>query len=351
MLKRNKILTLFLFVQIILVNWLSRYPEFIEKYYSNGIYPPISSFFRTILGWLPFSFGDILLIIAFILILRSIWLFLKNKKNLTNTFFSIGAKLSILYFAFYLFWGMNYYRKPLQESMKLEIPEYNIEDLAILTENLLVKTQEIHFKLTKNDTIPVQTVLTETGLLDRTYIGYENLSKKYPQFTYIKPKVKKSIFSIPMSYMGFAGYLNPLTGEAHVNSNLVTYTVPATASHEVAHQIGYANESEANFIGYLAAINNTDILFQYSARIMALRYALYEIRRNDMPLYKEISARIPIGVQKNIEENLKHWKKYDSALNPIFHKIYDTFLKANKQKHGMKSYGKMVGLLMAYENR
>ncbi len=349
MVKTNKVLSLLLLIQIVLVNWLSKYPNFIENYYSNGIYPVISSFFRTIFGWLPFSIGDILLIVAFIWFCRSIWLFFKRPKNLSHTFYAIFAKLSILYFIFYLFWGMNYYRKPLQEGMQLEIPKYDIEDLSLLTEKLLVKTQEIHFKLTKNDTISVQTILTESELLERTSIGYEKLAKKFPQFTYTKPKVKKSIFSIPMSYMGFAGYLNPITGEAHVNSNLVTYTVPATASHEVAHQIGYANESEANFIGYLAAINSTDLLFQYSARIMALRYSLYEIRRNDTVIYEEILNRIPLGVQKNIQETRAHWKKYKTPLNPLFHKIYDTFLKANHQEHGMESYGKMVGLLLAYE--
>jgi hypothetical protein len=352
MFKRNRLLTYLLPIQILLVNFLSRYPDFIEKYYSNGIYPYISSFFRIILGWIPFSVGDILLFIAFIYIFISIWRFVKLKqKNYKELFFNIGSKLAVLYFIFYLFWGINYYRKPLSESMQLAIPEYNIEELSLLTERLLIKTQEIHFKLTKNDTIPVQTVLSQNELLDRTAKGYENLAKKYPQFTYTNPKVKKSLFSTPMSYMGFGGYLNPITGESQVNYNLLDFNIPSTASHEVAHQIGYANESEANFIGYLAAINNKDLLFQYSANLMALQYAMGAIYRNDKDLYKEIKGRLPIGVLKNITENHKQWKKYDNPLEPYFKKFYGFYLKANHQKHGMKSYGRMLGLLMAYENQ
>lgn len=350
--KPKRLLTLLLPIQVFIVNWLSRYPDTIETYYSNSIYPYISSFFRIILGWIPFSIGDFLLLITFIYMGISLWRFFKIKpKQYYKYFFHICSRLSILYFFFYLFWGMNYYRNPVQENMNLTIPAYNIDELTVLTEKLLLKTQEIHFKLTKNDTIPVETVLTQTELLSRTVDGYTNLAEKYPQFEYSYSKVKKSLFSTPMSYMGFGGYLNPLTGEAHVNYNLVDFQLPATACHEVAHQIGYANESEANFIGYLAAINNDDLIFQYSGYFMALQYALRNISKNDKELHKEIFNRLPIGVQKNMKESSDKWQKYDNPLKPYFYKIYSLYLKANHQKDGMKSYGRMLELLMAYETK
>ncbi len=352
MFKKKRLLTYLLPIQIILVNILSRYPNLIEKYYSNGIYPYISSFFRVVLGWIPFSIGDILLLFLLIYILVSIYRFIKKKpKKIKNTLFSLGAHLSIFYFVFYMFWGMNYYRIPLQKSLDLTIPEYNIDELSLLTEKLLMKTQEIHFKLTKNDTIPIQTVLSQKELLERVNLGYDSISKSYKQFEYSHPKVKKSLFSTPMSYMGFSGYLNPITGESQINYNSINFDIPFVACHEIAHQIGYANESEANFIGYLAAINNKDLLFQYSANLAALRYALGEIYRSDKNLHKEFFSRLPIGVKKNINDDRKLWKKYNNPLKPYFHKFYSLYLKANHQKDGMKSYGKMIGLLMAYENK
>ena len=57
--KKHLLLTVFLPVQIFLVQLASKNPEFIETYYSNGIYPYISSFFRILLGWVPFSVGDV----------------------------------------------------------------------------------------------------------------------------------------------------------------------------------------------------------------------------------------------------------------------------------------------------
>jgi hypothetical protein len=57
--------------------------------------------------------------------------------------------------------------------------------------------------------------------------------------------------------MGFGGYLNPFT-EAQVNYLGPMYSFPMTA-HEMAHQMGYASESECNFIGFLASVKNDNL--------------------------------------------------------------------------------------------
>ncbi len=349
-LSKNKILSLLLIFQIILVKWLANYPEFIEKYYSNGIYPYISSFLRMLFGWLPFSVGDILYLIVIIWVIRSIIKFIKNKsKKGPSALFSITAKLSILYFVFHLFWGFNYYRLPVQNSMHITIPKYNLDKLSLLTEKLLVKTQEIHFKITKNDSLPVTIPLDKKILFKNASDSYVLLGEKYPQFKYTNKKVKKSLFSLPLTFMGFSGYLNPFTNEAQVNYKVPKYKLPAIATHEIAHQLGYAKESEANFIGYLAAMHSEDLLLRYSGNIIALRYCLSEIYQSDKELYKEFISRVPKGVKINLQQSRDFWNSYENPFEPLFKAFYDLFLKSNSQKQGIKSYGKMVGLLMAYD--
>ncbi len=347
---KNKILSLLLIVQIVLVKWLANYPELIEKYYSNGIYPYISTFLRMLFGWLPFSVGDILYLIIIILVIRGVIKFIKNKsKKWSSALFNITAKLSIGYFIFHFFWGFNYYRLPVQDSMNMTIPKYNVDELSLLTEKLLVKTQELHFKITKNDSLPVTIQLDKNLLFKNASNSYVLLSEKYPQFNYSNKKVKKSLFSLPLTFMGFSGYLNPFTNEAQVNYKVPKYKLPAIATHEIAHQLGYANESEANFIGYLAAKYSEDLLLNYSGNIMALRYCLSEIYRSDKELYKEFVSRIPKGVKLNLQQSRDFWNSYDNPFEPLFKTFYDLFLKSNSQKQGIKSYGKMVGLLLAYE--
>jgi hypothetical protein len=50
----------------ILVKIFSLNPAAVEKYYTFGFYPVISSILRTLLGWIPFSVGDIFYVAAFI---------------------------------------------------------------------------------------------------------------------------------------------------------------------------------------------------------------------------------------------------------------------------------------------
>jgi hypothetical protein len=72
--------------------------------------------------------------------------------------------------------------------------------------------------------------------------------------------------------MGFSGYLNRLL-KAQVNYIGPMYSFPMTTNHEMAHQMGFASETECNFIGFL--VNQNDNLYiQYSGYSYALRYCL-----------------------------------------------------------------------------
>src|SRR5690606_31450901 len=120
-----------------------------------------------------------------------------------------------------------------------------------------------------------------TEIYERSGYGYSSLQQVYPQFEYECESIKSSLISTPLSYMGFGGYLNPFTNEAQVNNKLPLYNLPTTACHEISHQIGYASESEANFIGYMASIYNDDPYFKYSGYTFALKYCLRSIAKID----------------------------------------------------------------------
>lgn len=357
--KRNKLLSILLFVQIGIVQLLTNFPDFIEKFYSNGIYIYLSMFFRSILGWIPFSVGDLIYAILIFLIIRFIIrIFKRNTTPIKSLIFKALANLSIFYFCFYFFWALNYSRPPISYSLQLDniefndsIKSYDIEKLKDLTDKLVFKVTSLQSKLAKNDTLAVIVPYSSKEILHLTVDGYNNLSKNFAQFEYYPRSIKKSLFSLPITYMGFAGYFNPLTGEAQVDYLIPKVSLPSTCSHEVAHQLGIASESEANFIGFLAANFNSDKYFQYSANLGALRYALFDIYRFDEDLYYEYLSKLPLGTIKNIRESDEFWKKYQNPLEPFFKIFYDNFLKINQQKDGLESYNKMVELLIAYDEK
>ena len=346
--KRKYILPSFLLFQIILLKIIPYFPEMVEQYYSNALYPILSKFERIILGKIPFSIGDILYFMLIVLGLR--WLLKKRKTwrlEWKNNTLSILSFISVFYFFFHLLWGLNYYRQPLFEKMAIE-RYYSDADLLAFTKKIIAKTNAIQNQLTKNDSAKVVVPYSQEQLFQMNIDGYKSLSTKYPFFEYKNPSIKKSLFSLPLTYMGFGGYLNPFTNEAQVNYLGPIYSFPMTTNHEMAHQMGFASESECNFIGFLASVKNDDLYIQYSGYSMALRYCLGNWQGRDVAVFKELLKTVNPGILKNYKESELFWKQYDTIIDKGFHAFYDQFLKVNQQKDGIESYSKFVNLMVNY---
>mgnify|MGYP000615907820 CR=1 FL=1 len=143
-------------------------------------------------------------------------------------------------------------------------------------------------------------------------------------------------------------YLNPFTNESQVNYKLPMYSFPNVICHEMAHQIGYASESECNFIGFMACIKNDDLYFQYAAHTVALRYCLKNVMMKNEVRFKALKTTINPGIIENYKETELFWEQYDTFIDKGFHAFYDQFLKVNQQKDGLESYSKFVDLLINY---
>lgn len=349
--KIYKILTLILIMQWAFIQIIAQFPLFIETYYSNGLYLYISNSLRLILGWLPFSIGDLMYLILIAYLLRVIYNAIKTRQlNLKNTLFKIGGILSVIFFIFQLNWGLNYLREPLFNRLYFKKDSYTAAELYNFTEKLILKMNAVHLSITNNDTVIVQNPLNKREIKKIAGSAYNQLQKKHSQFEYKNATVKYSLFSLPLTYMGFAGYLNPITNEAQVNWLIPKNSYPATVCHEIAHQLGIASEKEANFVGYLAATSATDAYYNYSGYLMALRYSLFEIYRNEPEKFEILKDRLNKGIKKDLQQQQDFWQTYQNWSEQFFKLFYDSFLKANKQEAGIKGYNQVVLLLINYHS-
>lgn len=359
--KNNKftlIIGLLLPLQMLVVRIIASFPETVERYYSNGLYPILSKGLRYTFGWLPFSFGDIMYAVLIVLILRSLFLFLKSRGRDWKPFVSRSmAIVSLVYFAFHLLWGLNYYRLPLHAALEIE-NEYSTENLVALTQKLINKSNALHDELAVSDTTAVE-VLTQgsdgayyafakADLFQSTLNGYQNLKQQFPTLNYSPKSIKTSLLSYPLSIMGYSGYLNPITNEAQVNGMVPAHRWPVISCHEQAHQLGFAKENEANFIAVLATVNNDDPYFKYSGSIFALRYCLNDLYKRDQEKAEELKAQMRVGILKNYAQSHAFWDSMENPLEPLFKYFYTGYLKANNQPEGMKTYSYMVALLVNY---
>jgi hypothetical protein len=194
----------------------------------------------------------------------------------------------------------------------------------------------------------------------KAYSCYWKLSKDQPYLSYHNQSVKPSLFSGAGDYFGFTGYFNPFSGEAQLRSDIPTILMPYIACHEMAHQLGYGSESEANFVGYLAASQSNDVYFKYSLYLELFTYAqseeiLWYGREKDYKAFDSIiqynRTKLDTLVKKDRKEIRAFFQRRQKKLAPTFTSLYDQYLKLNKQKAGVKSYDEVIGWLIAYRKK
>ncbi|MCG2462118.1 DUF3810 domain-containing protein [Flavobacteriaceae bacterium F89] len=341
-------IALSLIFQVILVKWIGSHREWVEAYYSNGWYPLVSRFWRIILGWIPFSVGDLIYLGLLLLAIR--YVVVQHKKIRKHPFLflrNIVLVLSVAYFTFNLMWGLNYYREPLAKSMGLR-DTITQEELVKFVEKLVKRTNEAQFRITKDTATKVEIPYSRSDIFTKTIEGYQSIGLLYPFLVYNNPSIKQSLFSTGLSYMGYAGYLNPFTNEAQVNGIMPKFRFPVVCGHEVGHQVGYSAENETNFIGFLVTVGNPDPYFQYAAYAYALSYCLSDVKRKDKVQFNRLYGDLNGGIKKNFKEEVDFWEAHANPMEPVFESIFDTFLKSNNQAQGIKSYRSIVSLLVTY---
>ncbi|EHO12599.1 DUF3810 domain-containing protein [Myroides odoratimimus] len=344
---------LILFVcSILTFNIITRFPDAIEAFYTNGFYFYLCNVFNTITSLFPFSVGDILYtIIGLSLIYKFYQIFKKYKgwKKITMACAALTFKcVVIFYILFNISWGLNNFRPTLESQLEIG-RGYDQEKLINLTTRLIQRANLLQLAITNDSTIAVKLKQDINTILVDAKKGIEQITFLHQIDNTQSLTIKESLFSLPLTYMGFSGYINPFTLEAQVNNKIPTLTMIITASHEMSHQLGFAKESDANFIGFMAAYNQKDTAYQYAAIIYALRYCVSNINDKESVEVKALFETIHPGVKDNLNENIIFWSEYKNITDSFFKVFYNGFLKLNNQKEGLQSYNKFVDLLINYD--
>src|SRR5580693_5106118 len=175
----------------------SFFPGAVEKYYSTGIYPPISRLLRLLFGWIPFSVGDFLYATCFIYLITSLIRFLRKtfRRTLNRQYllFCLKRCISIglwLYLAFNILWGLNYDRLPISQQMHLETRLYSKEDLQNLVDLLVNRMNGID-SLSREAR---KDLVTNDSIFSHCIQAYHQLHLEDPVVNYPNPSVKFSFY-------------------------------------------------------------------------------------------------------------------------------------------------------------
>ena len=342
----------------------SFFPDAVSEYFSFGLFQYIGLGLRFITSSTKLPIGEYVYLLLIIILIINIILSLYKLKNKINTItyrtylFRFGKKLTLkliqLYVVFMLIWGLNYQKSSPAKSFNLKMDtsytEVQLDSLSLDLMKELNKTRQI-----LSDSF-IQGIEVDQ-VFNNSILNYAQLKNRFPQFHIDKPILKQAAFPSWGDYLGYLAFYQPITGEAIIRTDVPLLTLPYTSCHELAHQMGYASEAEANFIAFVVAIESTDALLRYSMLLQIFTYCQSEhlgliAKTGNFENWKQIVNRNKTLLDAQVIEDRKKIKAFfiqrQHLLIPASTPLYDQFLQWNKQAKGIKSYDEVLLWVLAY---
>lgn len=317
------------------------------------IFPRLWKFFYDIFEWqknahislfgeVPWSMGDVLYIFLLLLVLFFFArLFLCKTRKKTQILWGL---VLVFHLSYHLFWGVCYHSPALLEK-KTEVTLVQ----AVKVSRMLIDRANLLRQTLPNEEIGMEACIASqewgNSIIEaQREVKFLLQNRKMINFISVKP----SLFGEFLSYMGILGYYNPFTAEATINIFQPDTLLPFTISHEMAHQMGYASESDANVVGYILSTNSNDKRLEYSALLFGIRHVLHYIYQQNPQAALSLESTLSLAIKNDIQKEKNYYSKYNGWINTVFHNLNDWFLKANRQD-GVVTYSQATTKIIRYE--
>ena len=228
----------------------------VENWYSTGVYPLIQQALTSVSNLVPFAWLDVFALTAFcavvVMVVRSV--ILARRKKTWRPVLSTGARLAtaaaLTYLAFLAVWGLNYRRVSMTDRLVLDRDAASPQAIRSLGRMAVEQVNALH------SAAHAEGWRISPWRERRLRGAYESVLARLSDAAPAVPgRLKSSLFGPYFRWTSVDGMINPFGLEAIANPDLLPFEQPFVAAHEWAHLAGYADESEASFVGFLTCIH------------------------------------------------------------------------------------------------
>ena len=309
----------------------------------------------TLTNLIPFSLAEFVIVSIPVWVVTLVVICIKKIKRSVTEGWRFLAGLSgfaaWMYVAFVMTTAVAYNGSTLAEKLGLERAKVSVDELKATAEYMRDRMNEeldqIEFDFGGSSIMPYPVSEMNDKLLE----AYEKISDEYSFVPRLWSRVKQVALSEAMTYTHMSGMYTYYTGEANLNINFPDYNLPFTAAHELAHQRGILPENEANFMAFLVCIASDDPYIRYSAYANMVEYLDNALYSADYDTFAEVYTSLDkrfIGEMRAYNEFFEKYRENVAAT--VSSAANDTYLKAQGQTAGERSYGMVVDLAVAWYN-
>lgn len=302
----------------------------VERWYSNGVFPPLQHALTSFSNLVPFALFDALWIGA--TAAAGAWAYRRLRaRPLSRTFkrmaFEGTTAAAAVYLVFLVTWAFNYRRVPLRERLDFQPTRITRTAAGALGTRVATQLNTLYADAHRQPTsLPA---LAAAFASAQRSLG--------APWTILPARPKQTLLGAYFHQTGITGMTDPFLLETMIAPDLLDVEKPFVVAHEWAHLAGYADESEANFVGWLAC-QHGDPSAQYSAALMMIGYV--------RPPGVSLRQALAIGPRTDLFAIQERYAHTSRTLQIAAREGYNAYLKANRVHAGVVSYDLVVQLVL-----
>jgi Protein of unknown function (DUF3810) len=309
---------------------------FVERFYSTFLYIHLQRVITGGSNLVAFSLFDALIVG---IIAAWLWALIADirgrKRVIARVLVRSVVWASVLYIAFVCLWGFNYRRVKLTGKLEIDARGVSQERAFSLAATSIERLNAIYAQA-HADSI-------EPSLAN----GFDSAQRELGSVVVAIPGTPKSSLLNPFFRMtGVSGMTDPYFLETLIDDSVLPFERPMVIAHEWGHLAGFADESEASFVGWLTCIHGS-AADQYSAWLFVFQEMMPIVGGEAR---SELVRRLDPGPREDLRAIAERARR---QVNPrasrISSLVYDRYLKANLIPSGVANYGEVAGLLLGVQ--
>ncbi len=354
-----------LFGATVLVNVIAWNSTGFSDWHVKHLFPAAVNGYGRLTSLFPFSVGEWMIGLGLLLLLEAVLLGAARllvrrewMKLLCRGFYRAFAWIFLAVFmvmtwnCFILYHASKFDEKYLPERAA---KGYTDQELALVRDHIVERLNDLSGLMERDEN---GYLVYEGQVTQEAAAAMQKLGEEYGQLSGYYPRAKVIRASDLLSQEYMTGYYFPFSMEANYNGRMYVVNMPSTICHELAHLKGFIFEDDANFIGFLACITSEDPFFQYSGYMGVLGYVEREFLDSIGHSASLYAMHPKIGDQVYGDDlflTAEAWEEVEekavvdtAVVKKASNQFTEATLKINGVEDGMRSYGRVVQLLLEY---
>lgn len=306
----------------------------VERAYSTSLYLAIQNAVTPRTNLVPVALLDVA---AAALLAYFAWRSIRRVRTAGLVRAALAGAVSLvtwgafIYLGFLALWGLNYRRVPLQGKLDYDTARVTPAAARAFTAGATDLLNRGYAAAHADE--PDEAALARGFAEAQRLLGASRLA--------VPGVPKASTLSFYFRYAAIDGMTDPIFLEVILNPDVLAVERPFVLAHEWAHLAGYADESAANFVAWLACTRG-DPAAQYSGWLAAYEHTVAVIPRRDRASLPPLDQ----GPRDDLRAMAERYERSSPAVRNAARGVYDTYLKANRVEAGIANYDLVVRLLL-----